>query len=281
MQTFTTKLLQQLENQLQFLEEENSVLLKRAELSFFACRESISLLKDFIIKHKFKTETDEVKFFKEIKPLFTCKQTYYLMLYNIETKKPSGGKEILKKYLLKELEKLKHYFDYNLDFYKYHRAGGTYLDHKYFVRNRFDIQLSLDGYIFENDPRFSTTHDFKVAKILAHDLLQVYLEDEIAELAKRDYTTIYDNSSNPSLTWTDSKTFLIELIYALHAHGAFNNGRAGIKEIASYFETAFNIELNEVYRTYLELKARKNDRTKFLTTIQEKLTKRMDQQDEF
>lgn len=177
---FSNKLLSDLENQLLFIEQENDIILKRAELSFIVCKKAVQQLKSFILKYKFKTTSEEMKFFKEIKPQFTSKLIYHLILYNIETKKPNGGSKILKKYLIKELDKLKSYFDYNLDFYKYYRAGATYLDHTYFVRDKYDIKLTLDGYIFENDTGFSTTHDFKVSKILAHDLLEVYLENKLA-----------------------------------------------------------------------------------------------------
>lgn len=273
------KLLSGLEEQLNSLELEHDIILKRSDLSFHACKKIIEALKVLTLKHKFKNEEEEIKFFKEVKPQFTSRLVYHLMVYNIETRKPNGGKEILKKYFTKELEKLKHYFDYNIDFYKYHRSGATYLDNKYFLRDKYDITLTLDGHIFENDPRFSTTHDYKIAKILAHDRLQVFIENEMAWLESRDanYSFIRENTK---LNWTESKTSLIELIYALHSQGAFDNGRADIKEIATCFETVFNIELGELYRTYQEIRGRKSSRTKFLSTLQDKLLKRMDDQDE-
>lgn len=279
MLAFSNKLLSELEKQLQFIEQENDVILKRSELSFIVCKKAIEQLKSFILKYKFRTTSEEIKFFKEIKPQFTSKLIYHLTLYNIETKKPNGGSKILKKYLTKELDKLKSYFDYNLDFYKYHRAGATYLDHTYFVRDKYDIKLTLDGYIFENDTRFSTTHDFKVSKILAHDLLQVYLENELVYLERKDTNQSSQDAPKSRLTWQESKTSLIELIYALQSHGAFGN-QADIKEIAAYFEFAFNIDLGDYYRTYLEIRIRKTGRTKFLSLLQETLTKRMDQADE-
>lgn len=280
MQAFANKLLIELDSQLSFTEQENDVVLKRSEECFVICKKVIEQLKAFILKHKFKSTAEEIKFFKEIKPQFTSKLIYHLMLYNIETKTPNGGKEILKKYLSKEQDKLKNYFDYNLDFYKYYRAGANYLDHKYFVRDKYDIQLTLDGHIFENDTRFSTTHDFKVAKILAHDLLQVYLENELAYLDRRETGTNFQEYSKIRLTWTDSKTSLIELIYALQAQGAFNNGKADIKEIAAYFEAIFNLDLGDYYRTYLEIRIRKTGRTKFLNLLQEAITKKMNSLDE-
>jgi hypothetical protein len=277
---FTNKLYNDLEKRLRSIEEENDIVLKRSEISFGVCKDCIADLKSFILKHKFKSTAEEIKLFKEIKPQFTSKLIYHLTLYNIETKKPNGGKEILKKYLLKELDKLKNYFDYNLDFYKYYRAGATYLDHKYFQRDKHDIQLTLDGYVFENDTRFSTTHDFKVAKILAHDQLQVFLEAELAFLERKESDAGVQQYPKTRLAWTDSKTALIELIYALQSNGAIDNGKADIKEIAAYFENVFNVDLGDYYRTYLEIRNRKTGRTKFLSLLQESLTKRMDEADE-
>jgi hypothetical protein len=40
-------------------------------------------------------------------------------------------------------------------------------------------KLSLDTYYFEADHNFTTSHDYKVAKIIANDLIQVYLEDQL------------------------------------------------------------------------------------------------------
>ena len=280
MQAFTNKLLSELDNRLRSTEEENEVILKRSEECFLVSKKAIEELKAFIIKYKFKSTDEEIKFFKEIKPQFTSKFIYHLMLYNIETKKPKGGKKTLRKYLSKELDKLKNYFDYNLDFYKYYRAGANYLDHKYFIRDKYDIQLTLDAYIFENDTRFSTTHDFKVAKILAHDLLQVHIEDELAYLDRKEPVSNIEEYPKARLAWTDSKTSLIELIYALHAQGAFNNSKADIKEIAAYFETVFNLDLGDYYRTYLEIRVRKTGRTKFLNLLQDSIIKKMDNLDE-
>ena len=86
--------------------------------------------------------------------------------------------------------------------------------------------------------------------------------------------------SNNSLKWTASKTALTELIYALYSHGVFNNGNTDIKLIAKTFEEAFNIELGNFYHTFMELKARKINRTKFLDNLCEALIKKMDEQDE-
>lgn len=47
------------------------------------------------------------------------KLIYHNRVFNIETNKPYGGEEVLRKYLLNELDKLKRFFDSNLEFYKF------------------------------------------------------------------------------------------------------------------------------------------------------------------
>ena len=112
-------------------------------------------------------------------------------------------------------------------------------------------------------------------KIIANDLIQVYIEDQLYKNAHIDKA-----ADGHKLKWTGSKTALIELIYALHYQGVFDNGNSDIRLIAKYFENAFNIDLGNFYQTYLELRNRKMNRTKFLDALREGLIKKMDEQDE-
>lgn len=225
-------------------------------------------------KTGFKDNDGEIRFFKFLKPTIVAKLIYYNAIYKIETKKPYGSKPI-RKYLNRELKKLKRHFDNNLDFYKYYRTNNTSLDEKLFVRGNHDIKLCLDTGYFQSDLTFSTSHDYKVAKIIANDLIQVYIEDQLYNKDQNGKTTAIKK-----LNWTSSKVALIELIYALHYQGVFENGNADIRLIAKYFENAFNVNLGNFYQTYLELRNRKMNPTKFLDTLRETLIKKMEEQDE-
>jgi hypothetical protein len=274
------KLLSELEDQLKFIDLEQDDSIKCSELSIDVCRKALDKLKGIILKHKFKNQNEEINFFKEAKPKFLAPLIYHLKVYKTESRKPNGSNEIRRKFLLNELDKLKHYFDSNLDFYRYYRTQSNYLDHKYFLRGKYDIRLTVDSFFFEADERFCTSHDFKVAKILAHDRLQVYLEEELTNLDRKETNMITQDAPKVKLYWTESKTALIELIYALHSHGAFENGRADIKDIAASFEHLFGVELGDYYRTFLELRMRKTGRTKFLHTLIQSLNKKMDEAEE-
>ncbi len=273
-------LLNNLNEQLNFIDLEIDDQIKKCEQAITVILKSINELKKAATKTNFKSKSEEIQFFKEVKPLFTSKLIYFNLVYRIEMKKPNGGNKILKKYYNNELLKLKAFFDNELEFYQYYRSGSTYLDYKYFLRGEFDIKLALDSYYFESDMSFATSHDFKVATILANDLIELYLENQLLMLENNENSEKSQRKPNVKLTWTGSKVALIELIYALHTEGVFNNGAADLKDIAEYFEHTFEIDLGQYRRVFLEIRARKNDRTKFLTTLNDSLQKRMENSDD-
>jgi hypothetical protein len=153
-------------------------------------------------------------------------------------------------------------------------------NNKYFIRGKFDIKLALDSYYFETDRNFSTSHDFKVAKILANDLIQLYLENKLLMIENKDTSEKSKRKPNIKMTWTGSKVALIELMYALHTEGVFNNGASDLKDIAEYFEHIFEIDLGQYRRAFLEIRARKSYKTKFIVALNEALLKRMENSDD-
>lgn len=273
-------MLLEMEEQLKFISLETDNPLTCAELSIQVCQKILINLKTLVSKHKFKSVAEEIHFFKELKPLFCSKLFYHISIYNIESNKPNGGYKVTKKYLQAELDKLKRYFDQTLDFYKYYRTGSNYLDHKYFVRGNHDIRLSLEAFHFETDTKFSTSHDYKISMILANDLLQVYLEAKLAELEMKDPKLKSEVDPKAEIIWTGSKVALIELLYALHSEPVLNYGKAELRQIASTLEKAFNVDLGQYHRTFLELRMRKSTRTKFLNSLRDSLNERMNNADE-
>ena len=274
MDKFYSKIILKLDTEIQELDIENDFILQKIEATIHLIVSSLSELKKFVIKNGFKNIEEEIHFFKYQKSAIVSKLIYYNAIYKIETKKPYGTKHI-KKYLNAELRKLKRYFDNNLEFYKYYRTNNSFIDEKLFVRGKYDIKLSLDTFYFEADHSFSTSHDYKVAKIIANDLIQVYLEDQLCNTAYQD-----KSSDLPKLNWTGSKTALIELIYALHSQGVFENGNTDIKVIAKTFERTFNVDLGDFYHTFMELKSRKINRTKFLDSLCDALIRKMDEKED-
>jgi hypothetical protein len=239
----------------------------------------LKVLKAFILDNQFQNKEEEIFFFKNIKPKFTSKLIYFKKVRKLETCKPLGSKRIQRKYLDQELNKLNVYFCENMEFYNYYRLGSDFIDGRIFTRNNDEIEYNLETFYYELDHRFSTTHDFKAATILANEIFQRYIENKIRNLSDYKPLTIQPPLDNKVLKWTESKTSLIELIYALHTQKVFNNGKADIVDIAKHFEKIFDIELGDFYRVWNEIKNRKINKTKFLDTLKENLNKRSEEQD--
>jgi len=269
-----------LETDLKHIDCEIQDILKKSERSVVCINSQLKQLKDYILKNQFSTVEDEILFFKEIKPSIYSKLIYFVKVFNIESKRPNGSEKSQRKYLLNELNKLEKYFSENLEFYQYMRNNMTYLDDKYFVRGKLDLRLYVDTFIYDADPEFSTSHDYKASKILANDLLCIYLNSELATLDRKE-NGMNKNTFIPKgkYVWTDSKISLTELIYALHSARSINNGNIEIKELAKLVEYIFNVDLGDYYRDYLQMKGRQSP-TRYIDTLKCALNKRISEQDE-
>jgi len=198
-----------LEAELGQIDSEEAEILKKAECSIYCISNSLKKLKEYLRINKFPNQEDEILFFKEIKPTIYSKLIYFIKIFNIESKRPTGSDKSQKKYIQNELNKLEKFFSENLEFYQYMRNKMIYLDDKYFVRGKHDLHLYIDTFYFDADPEFSTSHDFKVAKIMANDLLCAYLKSEIAALEKKEFgSTKQISIPKGKYVWTASKNAL-------------------------------------------------------------------------
>lgn len=279
MKLYSESLMSELEDKLLEIHSQTNDPIQYAELAIKLIIPLFEKLKTRLLKHNFENKMEEINFFRESKPKLAAKLIYYNEIYNIETNKPFGTKKAIRKHYSLELSKLESFFNDNAEFYKYFRTGNRSMDHKYFLRGKHDLRHTLDSFYFQADHRFSTSHDYKVARILANDKIKIFLETEISKLEQKSENKISTLKAKTQ-KWTASKVALIELIYALHTEGVFNNGSSELKEVATFFESAFNVDLGQFNRTFLEIRARKSDRTKFLNTLKEKLVLRMEDADE-
>ena len=273
-------ILKKLDYELNILEIEEEDILVRAEKGIKLAKQTLKKVRSIIVDYEFKTKLDEISFFKCTKPKIYSKLIYYVKLFNIEGKRPRGSNKSQVKYLNNYIEKLQTYFNDNLDFYHYYRREATVFDEQYFLRGKADIRLFPDSFHFFVDEQFATSHDSTVATILAYDLLIVHLKREIDKLENNgNYASLRLLQSKTKITWTAHKIYLIELIYALHSTDVINNGTVDIKDIAYFVEKTFKVDLGDYYRAFLEIRMRKNGRTKFLDILKKQLTKRMDDTD--
>lgn len=246
--------------------EANDTNLNKACSGITLCNKTLTDLKEIVDKKDFNTISEEIDFFKNCKPVPMSLLIYFTEVRSCELRIPKAGNLYKIQFFQKELRKINKFFYKNADFVHYMEQGFSYLDHQFFTRNHrdnFPFTPMTDYYQF---PEFSTSQDMLWAKIKAMYRFIHYIRQELKRL-KVDDSEIFEEKKHKVLVWTGPKTALIELIYALSSNGAINHGAADINMIAESFEDFFNIKLDNVYKTYTEIKARKSSKTKFLEEL--------------
>lgn len=242
-------------------------------------RKYLQQLRVVLRKRNFINKENEILFFKKQKPFIYGQLKFYAKLYKYLMQKPRGTDKSKRSYLDAEIKKLQEYYYYNSEFIKYYRQNATFLDEFYFLRGNDNIGLLSDTSHFYTDAEFSTSHDNAVAKILAYDLLLNHYTNELNDL-KKSTRKISSNEKlleSLNLTWTSNKIDLIELVYALIASGAV---KGDIKDLATAFEKVLDIDLGNYYRSFLEIRGRKEDFARFLDLLKTSLIKKIREADE-
>ena len=70
-------------------DEKNEIIKSVQILTFFESK--LDELKSFIVQYDFKTEEEEILFFKEIKPKIWSNLIYYMSVYRTEINRPKGS----------------------------------------------------------------------------------------------------------------------------------------------------------------------------------------------
>jgi hypothetical protein len=241
-------------------------------------QELLSATKSHVLKYHFTDESEEIEFFRIIKPQILGKLIYYNKVYRIETSCPVRTGKMYYKYFSTELQQLKLGFkDHicNSDFYRYYRSGRTDRDHDFFKLGKINLNTGLNSFIFEVDTQFSTYYDYKVSRIIADELLYNYLIIKINPVDKPEMV-LQNSESTKDIFWTESKNALIELIYALYVSGAISNGKTGIRKISLVFQILFRTQLGDIHHAFHRMKDRANNRTLFLDQLKSSLEQYMD-----
>lgn len=226
-------------------------------------------LKSFILEYQFKDVHEEILFFKMIKPQYNSELIYANKIVQLMLKKPPGDKETARAYIKSNLDEITEFFRINQEFYLYYRSNSFIYDHIYFVRQIKSFAYYPDHQLNNFEPGFATTHDYLVSQIIANEKLEHFIKEALegpSIIQENPHGDHMGKTALSDLHWTDSKSALIELIYALYAKGSINNGDLDIRELTRYFEGLFNVKLPDVYRTFQDIKLRQNP-TKYLNSL--------------
>src|SRR5690606_8443654 len=153
----------------------------------------------------------------------------------------------------------------NSDFYRYYRSGRPDREEQYFTLRHINCYDALNSFVFEIDTKFSTYLHYKVANIIANELLYNYLTTQLSPAQNPD--VLLQQEETKDFFWTQTKNALIELIYALYACDAISHGKIGIRKISMVFQILFRVSLNDIHNSFHRMKTRAGSRTLFLDQL--------------
>ncbi|MFH4967472.1 RteC domain-containing protein [Gaetbulibacter sp. M240] len=262
-----------LKEKLKSIDESDSENLKKIHSSYKVSLQALLQIKTIFKNSKWPDINDEINFFKTVKPMVLSKVVIFAKLHNIEIRKPNAADKVVKKYYCRIMGKLQEYIDSNIEFYNYYRTSSSRYDMHYFTRSEIDLMLNPDAAYFCTDTEFSTSHDTILATLMAFDDIILYLRRKVRGIERHNFRS--KNPGVPHFEWTAHKSDLVELIYALQASNAVNNGNATLKDLMLLFNEAFDVKIEDYSRVFYDLQAR-NHKTKFLDYLKESLEIKID-----
>ena len=253
-----------LEKSMVVLDNTPMLIFNKAEKCIEDCSAMLYVFRERVLQRGFKTQKEECAFFKTIKPALVSYMIHYMNRVHMERHRPYIEGNQHTNFFIDQITLLQKYFLEHREFYEYYIRGLTYRDTEFFCRkgvlNNLDCS-SLNAFM---DNSFATSHDLILATILGNLKTIEYLKNRKMQAAVGNGSASVLKSKDENLQWTGAKVDLIELVYALHATGMVNNGLAGINDLAEGVERLFHKKLGDYYRTFLEIRNRKIQPTKFL-----------------
>ncbi len=275
-QILSKKLLKNLDD----INSQNDNILERASRSIEVCRRLLSKYKKEILKEKFLTVNDEIKFFKETKQIPLIKLIYFSEIHSFEIQFPKGGRKTQLKFIKKKIGKLNRFFLYNMDFGRYVNSGATYFDKEYYTRDYLETFYITTSKFYFQDPEFCTPRDMLLGKYKAYDSLVAYLDQKKFKIRKGINDKLNPIKPIEKMYWPFSNTDYVELLYALCAKGLGKQNNKSIIQTSKKLQRIFDFQPKDIYKTYQDIKNRKNSRTLFLDQLTASLLSEMNKSEE-
>lgn len=219
--------------------------------------------KNHILEHGFQNITEEINFYKNIKP----KLIGQINALHFIKEKEAGYTTLKNKQKLKVFTKTKKAIELKLIedcvISQYAEKDFEFDKLHFTTLNLEQIDYYLDVE-FSNDIGYSCLLGLKVSKIYKLNFLLDYWNNRIVNLKrnKNDFTI----NKFSKLKWSGDKDEFIELIYALKHTKVVNDGKITYSELINKFSTLFDLDPASInpYKVMNNIKNRKKTTTKLI-----------------
>ncbi|MEP1259870.1 RteC domain-containing protein [Algoriphagus sp.] len=266
---FSDRIITRLKNKLGVLKLDGENKLIQFESAFHLVDRAMDEIKLFMDHYEFMSEEEEIEFFKSRMTYFLRESVYFSELFNMESIKPAGSKNEIRKFYERELLSVQEFLQNNQNLYNYLLMKKDHQDRVFFLRSAQAPVYKPNLFWHTLDTRYCTVYTLYCARIMGTLALAEYIQGQLLVLPL-EQEQMGEDKSTP-LFWTGKKADLVELVYALKTSSVINNGNVSVAELATTMAEVFGKELQDFYRTFLEIKNRKKNRTVFLDHCKENL----------
>lgn len=158
--------------------------LEQVECCYQVCSKSWGKIKAIAIHYTFKSLTEEIEFYKLLKPSFTSEIEYYGLVYHAELFKPAGAENLLE-FFIREERRLKKFIDENKSFYSYYKSGRTDKDEEYFTRADEDLINFSHTRVYDIYDSVVSRYDHIVTAIISLEKYNAYVRMEMEKISDR------------------------------------------------------------------------------------------------
>nr|WP_298922821.1 RteC domain-containing protein [uncultured Allomuricauda sp.] len=259
---------------------ENLPILELSYRSIELSRNLLTVFKRNILANDFKSIDDEIDFFKKIKQVPLIKLIYFSEIHSFEIQFPKADRAAQLKFIKKKIGKLNRFFLYNLDFGQYVKSGATHFDKTYYTRDHLDKYHITTSKFYFQDPDFCTPRDMLLGKFKAYTSLINYMAQKKHSIKNRLNGFSVNIKPTEKIPWPFTNTDWVELLYALSASGIAKQKGLSIIRLSKILQEVFDFTPKEIYKTFQDIKNRKNSRTLFLDQLTASLLSEMDKSEE-
>lgn len=275
---FSDQLYTGMQEALHLLNYESCTELQKIRQSITIINAHLRKLNEFISIYEFATKEEEIRYFKQVRPMFSKEIFYYTALLEIEADRPVADPQTIIEYYRGHITQFNLRLQKFHFLYRYHLLGEDYMDGSLFTRNPENNipTMYLNGSDLDN--RVSNVYSSKLSELQATEELVAHLNCNIEAMEKGSTAGNTNKDKSPGVFWKGTKAQFYELVYALVNSGSITGN---IKEAMEWLGHCLNIAPSNYYGYHQSMRIRKKSRTPFLDLLKKFFLKYMDDNDEY
>lgn len=274
-----------LREQLRVIHEQNLSKMEECRLCLDQVSGQIQQLRSYLLEAEPMSPGLQLTFQRELLPPVYAELLFYLQRYQMELRLCYHTREECSRELQLEQQRCLELLRPQRELLSYYRSGADFLDVQYFRPEDNSMEWPApapepgEPTAWAMGTVLCTPAGFRIAKAMALERFVLLLgESETGpETGLQEPLQSYERGQ---LTWTASKTDLVELLYAMYSTGVLNHASLELHRLMERFEALFQVNLGNYSRVFQQIRIRKKNRTSFLDQLRDQLLRHMDELEE-